>query len=231
MFVRIFVFDFATVFQSNEVLFRIIMFKNRVKGCLLLSCLIMYRRQRFSCSTSQSMSHSLSNRSFLGGKDNSNDGKTHMNEASTTPISKHLLLYFAEFDSSKKPVFCRISLGGIGPSQKVAHANCHFLLPFVTANFLTNLVGQGSCHHQQFISMRPALRKRSVNQNRRSEGRTTCEQSHHHTNDSRCPILTAIFLTLPSCCRQQQESRDGLDNQCGSKELTTNKGSSSCCVD
>jgi hypothetical protein len=145
----------------------------------------------------------------LGGKDNNNDGKTHVNEASITPISKHLLLYFAGFDSSKKPVFCRISLGGNGPSQKVAHANCHFL-PFLAANFLTNLVGQGSSHHQQFKSMRPALRKRSVDQNWRSEWRTTCEQSHHHTNDSRCPILTAIFLTLPSCCRQQQEIETAL---------------------
>jgi hypothetical protein len=150
------------------------------------------------------MSHSLSNLIFLGGNDNNNDGKTHVNEASITPISKHLLLNFAGFGSSKKPVFCRISLGG-KCMPKSRHANSHFL-PFLAANFLTKLVGQRSSHHQQFKSMRPALRKQRC-QNWRSEWRTTCEQSHHHTNFSCCPILTAIFLTPPCCCRQQQKAR------------------------
>jgi hypothetical protein len=71
----------------------------------------------------------------LGGKDNKNDGKTHVNEASITPISKHLLLYFGRFGSSKKPVFCQIPLGG-KCKPKSRHANTHFL-PFLAANFLT----------------------------------------------------------------------------------------------
>ena len=130
------------------------------------------------------MSHSLLNPTFFGGNDNNNDGKTHVNEASITPISKHLLLNFAGFGSSKKPVFCWISLGG-KCMPKSCHANSHFL-PVLAANFLTKLVGQRSSHHQQFKSMHPALRKRSV-------VKTGARNGEQHVSNR---ILIQIFLAV-----------------------------------
>lgn len=82
---------------------------------------------------------------FLGGKEDSNDGKIACNEENLMSLQKCPLMFRKnrQLEGSFLPDFLWWKM------QPGTHADSHFL-PFTTTNFLTKRSGQGSSrHHKQ----------------------------------------------------------------------------------
>lgn len=181
-----------------------------MKQSLLLICLVVvYCQTRLSHSASEPDSSSI-HRNFLVAKKIAMTAKLHANLENTTPLQKHLLIYYCEIPRHLEASILPARRPLVDENEAGSHAESH-ILPFVTTNFHRKISGQGSSHHKQLQSIRVPLHKHSVDKIRaQSEEQARCEQSHHHTNDSLSPILTKIFLMLSSSCGKHQESMAAL---------------------